>query len=103
MPTFSGEISLNPRPVYNNQSLNSNEWNVYRSKGIHRIHLNIKSLLPKIDEIRQIAERTKAAVTGMTESKLEQSIFQSEIEIDNYDLLQCDGKKRWSCCVLYKK
>ena len=103
MPTFSGEISLNPRPVYNNQSLHSNEWNVYRSKGIHRIHLNIKSLLPKIDEIRQIAERTKAAVTGMTESKLDQSIFQSEIEIDNYDLLQCDSKKRWSCCVLYKK
>ena len=103
MPTFSGEISLNPRPVYNNQSLHSNEWNVYRSKVIHRIHLNIKSLLPKIDEIRQIAERTKAAVTGMTESKLDQSIFQSEIEIDNYDLLQCDGKKRWSCCVLYKK
>ena len=73
LPTFSGDISLNPGPVYNNQSLYSNEWNVYRSKGIHLIHLNIKSLLPKIDEIRQIAERTKAAVTGMTESKLDQS------------------------------
>ena len=72
---FSGDISLNPGPVYNNQSLYSNEWNVYRSKGIHLIHLNIKSLLPKIDEIRHIAERTKAAVTGMTESKLDQSIF----------------------------
>ena len=73
LPTFSGDISLNPGSVYNNQSLYSNEWNVYRSKGIHLIHLNIKSLLPKIDEIRQIAERTKAAVTGMTESKLDQS------------------------------
>ena len=75
LPAFSGDISLNPGPVYNNQSLYSNEWNVYRSKGIHLIHLNIKSLLPKIDEIRHIAERTKAAVTGMTESKLDQSIF----------------------------
>ena len=73
LPTFSGDISLNPGSVYNNQSLYSNEWNVYRSKGIHLIHLNIKSLLPKIDEIRQIAERSKAAVTGMTESKLDQS------------------------------
>ena len=73
LPTFSGDISLNPGPVYNNQSLYSNEWNVYRSKGIHLIHLNIKSLLPKIDEIRHIAERSKAAVTGMTESKLDQS------------------------------
>ena len=73
LPTFSGDINLNPGSVYNNQSLYSNEWNVYRSKGIHLIHLNIKSLLPKIDEIRHIAERSKAAVTGMTESKLDQS------------------------------
>ena len=46
------------------------------------IHLNINSLLPKIDEIRYIAERTKAAVIGITESKLHESIFQSEIQID---------------------
>ena len=73
--TFSGDISLNPGPVYNNQSLQSNEWNVSISKEIHLIHLDTKSLLPKIDEIRHIAERTKAAVTGMTESMLDQSIF----------------------------
>ena len=56
---LSGDISLNPGPVYNNQSLHSNEWNVFRSKGIHLIHLNVNSLLPKIDEICYIAERTK--------------------------------------------
>ena len=50
---LSGDFSLNPRPVYNNQSLDSNEWNVFWSKGIHLIHLNFnKCLLPKIDEIR---------------------------------------------------
>ena len=64
---FSGDISLNPGPVYN-QSLHSNEWNVLRSKGIHLIH-------PKIDEICYIAERTQAAVIGITESKLNKSIF----------------------------
>ena len=89
----SGDISLNPGPVYNNQSLNSNEWNFFRSKGIHLIHLNVNSLLPKVDEIRYIAERTKAAVIGITESKLDESIFQSEIGIDNYDLLRC-GRNR---------
>ena len=40
------------------------------------------SLLPKTDEIRYIAERTKAAVIGITESKLHESILQSEIQID---------------------
>ena len=28
---LSGDISLNPGPVYNNPSLHSNEWNVFRS------------------------------------------------------------------------
>ena len=71
----------------------TNEWNVFRSKGIHLIHLNVNSLLPNIDEICYIAEHTKAAVIGITESKLNESIFQSEIEIDNYDLPRCDRNR----------
>ena len=63
---LSGDVSLNPGPVYNNQSLDSNECNVFKSKGIHLIHLNVNSLLPKIDEICYIAECTKAAVIGIT-------------------------------------
>ena len=98
---LSGDISLNPGPVYNNQSLHSNERNVFRSKGIHLIHLNVNSLLPKIDEIRYIAERTKAAVIGITESKLDQSIFQSEIQIDNYDLLRCDRNRNGGGVACY--
>ena len=66
---LSGDVSLNPGSVYNNQSLDSNEWNVFRSKGIHLIHLNVNSLLPKIYGICYIAECTKAAVIGITESK----------------------------------
>ena len=57
------------------------------------IHLNVNNLLSKVDEIHYIAERTKAAVIGITESKLDKSIFRSEIQIDNYDLLRCDRNK----------
>ena len=98
---LSGDISLNPGPAYNNQSLHSNEWNVFRSKGIHLIHLNVNSLLPKIDEIRYIAERTNTAVIGITESKLDESIFQSEIQIDNYDLLRCDRNRNGGGVACY--
>ena len=80
---LSGAISLNPGPIYNNQSLQSNEWNVFRSKVIHLIHLNVNGLLLKVDEIRYIAEHTKTALIEITESKLDES----EIQIDNYDLL----------------
>ena len=64
------------------------KWNVFKSKGIHLLHLNVNSLLPKIDEIRYIAECTNAAVIGIAASRLNKYIFQSEIQIDNYDFFR---------------
>ena len=90
---LSGEISLNPGPVYNSQSSCSNEWNVFKAKGIHLIHLNVSSLLPKIDEIRYIAGRTNATLIGISESKLDETILQSEIQISSYELLRCDRNR----------
>ena len=99
---ISGDISLNPGPVYNSQSSCSNEWNVFKAKGIHLIHLNVNSLLPKIDEIRYIAARTNATVIGISESKLDETILQSEIQIANYELLRCDRNRNgegFACCI----
>ena len=45
---LSGEIDLQPGPVYDSQSSSSDEWNVFESKGIHLILLNTNNLLPKI-------------------------------------------------------
>ena len=55
--------------------------------------MNINSLLPKIDEIRYIAARTNAAVNGISESKLDETILQSEIQISSYELLRCDRNR----------
>ena len=93
MLILSGDISLNPGPVYNSQSSCSNECNVFKAKGIHLIHLNVNSLLPKIDEIRYIVARTNATVIGISESKLDKIILQLEIQISNYELLICDRKR----------
>ena len=90
---ISGDISLNLGPVQNYELLDPNEQNVFKSKAIHLIHLRINSLPPKIDGILYIAERGNAAVIGITESRLDKSIFESEIQIDNYDLLQCDRSR----------
>ena len=59
---LSGDISFNPGPVYNSQSSYSNEWNVFKAKGIQLIQLNVSSLLPKTDEIRYIAAHTNVAI-----------------------------------------
>ena len=33
------------------------KWKIFKKKGMHILHLNINSLLPKIDEIRFIAKQ----------------------------------------------
>ena len=100
MLTLSGDISLNPGPVYSSQPSCSNERNVFKAKGIHLIHLNVNSLLPKIDEIRYIAACTNAAV-GIPESKLDETILQSEIQIPNYELLRCDRNRNGGGVACY--
>ena len=44
---LSGDINLNPGPA----TVNNHSWDVFKNRGFHVIHLNINSLLPKIDEI----------------------------------------------------
>ena len=90
---LSDDISLNPGPKNNLQPLDSNEWNVFKSKGLHLIHLNINSFLSKIDALRYIANSSNAAVIGISESKLDKSLLQLEIQINNYDLLRRDRNR----------
>ena len=90
---LSGDINLNPGPLHNLQSLDHDEWNIFKHRGLHFLHLNINSLLLRIDELRHIARLTNAAVIGIFESKLDESVPTSEIQIDEYDLLRCDRNK----------
>ena len=64
-------------------------------------HRNANSLLLKTDEICYIAELTNAAVIRITESKLKKSIFQSEIQIDNYILFRCDRNRNGGGVACY--
>ena len=57
------------------------------------MHLNINSLLPKIDKLRYNARFSNATVVGFSGSKLHKSITYSEILIDNYDVLRCDRNR----------
>ena len=58
------------------------DWKAFNKRGLHLIHLNINSLLSKIDELREIARKTTATVIGITESKLDGSVLDEEINID---------------------
>ena len=55
----------------------------FGKKGLHFVHLNVRSLLPKIDEIRLLV--CKAEVGGLCFT-----VCDSEIEIGNYSVVRKD-------------
>ena len=66
------DISLNPGPNRTNHQL-TEDLKVFKNRGLHFIHLNINSLLSKIDELREIVKASNVTVLGITESKLDDS------------------------------
>ena len=56
---------------------------------MHFIHLNINSILPKIHEIRYIAKLKNATVIGLSETKLDNAVLNSELEIVHCSKLRC--------------
>ena len=98
---LSGDISLNPGHFSNPQLFKQEEWQAFSNRGLHLIHLNINSLLPKIDELRDIAKRTKAAVIGISESKLDSTVLDPEIYIDNYEILRFDRNRHGGGVACY--
>ena len=60
------------------------------------------SFQKKNDKIHFIAQHVKGPVIGITKFKLHECIFQTEIQIDNYDLLRCDrnSNRRGVACYV---
>ena len=96
---LSGEISLNPGPIQNDH-LKEN-WKTFRNRGLHFIHLNINSLLSKIDELREIVEISNPTVIGITETKLGNLISDSEISIDGYCAILRDRNSKGGGVICY--
>ena len=65
----------------------------FKNIGLHFIHLNINSLLSKIEELRFIAKSTNAAVMGICESKFDASVLEQETSIDNNKILRRDRNR----------
>ena len=90
---LSGDIGLNPGPVQQDKMQCLNEWNTFKNRGLHFIHLNINSLLPKFEELLHIAKSTNAEIISISESKLDASVLDPEISIDHYKVPPCDRNR----------
>ena len=59
-------------------------YKCFKKYGLHFVHINVHSLLPNPDELYIIANKSKAAVIGMTKTWLDDSVGDFEIELLGY-------------------
>ena len=59
--------------------------------------------MPKIDEVRYIANITNVSIIGISETKLDETILSSELEVDGYDLVRLDRSRRGGGVACYIK
>ena len=72
-----------------------------QKKDLHILHLNINSLLLKINEILFIAKKSNASVIGISGSELDQYILNSEVDIEGYDVIKMGLSRRGGRVTCY--
>ena len=67
---------------------------MFKNRGMHFIHLNVNSLIPKIEEIRHLAKLTNASVIDTSEIKLDGSVLNNEVAIEGYDVIKVHRSRK---------
>ena len=65
------------------------------------MNLNINGLLNKIDELRCIARSSNVAVIGITETKLDYTVYDSEVTVDGYNIARNDRNRNGRKVTFY--
>ena len=60
---------------------------------MHFLHTNINSLLPKVDKLKCITNKTTATIIGITEQKLDHTVPDLDVNLPGYDILRCDRNR----------
>ena len=63
---------------------NNSKWIFFKKKGLHILHLNINSLLSKINEICFIEKQSNVCIIGISESKPDSVTINSKLDIEDY-------------------
>ena len=58
------------------------QYELCKKKGLHFLHINARSLLPKLTDAHLLVQRTNSAVLAVTETWLDESMTDSESELD---------------------
>ena len=81
--------------------MNVNISELLNKKDLHFFHININTLLPKIYGLKCISSKTKAAINGIAESKLDHTVSDLEVNLSGYDILLCDRNRNGGGVACY--
>ena len=75
-----------------------------KSRGLHICHINIRSVVKNIDQLKFKVQGTKLHIIGCSESWLHPDIDSAQVSIPGYDLIRCDrtGRRGGGVCVYVK-
>ena len=77
------------------------QYELFKKKGLHFLHINARSLLPKLTDARLLVQRTNAAVLAVTETWLDESVTNAEIELNGYIVNRKDRNRKGGGVCLY--
>ena len=89
---LSRDISLNVGPC-EVQFIDGKTCEPLKIRDLHFCHLNVNSLLYKIDELRNITYYIRPAILGITDSKLDSSFTDAEVNINGYSKIRKDRNR----------
>ncbi|PIK33157.1 hypothetical protein BSL78_30028 [Apostichopus japonicus] len=88
-------------PTLTDNNCDNDIYDCFRTKGFHCIHLNARSLTPKMSEVRLIASETKPSVFGISESWIDDSVTNCEIEIPGFSVIRNDRNRHGGGVCIY--
>ena len=69
------------------------DYNCFKGKGLDIAHLSIRCLLPKLSQLNPTIKDTNAAVLSFSETWLDDSISDKEVEIEGYNIVILDRNR----------
>uniref|UniRef100_A0A3B3BNA3 Reverse transcriptase domain-containing protein n=1 Tax=Oryzias melastigma TaxID=30732 RepID=A0A3B3BNA3_ORYME len=97
---LSGNIQPNPGPPLDHIGTP----NDFKSRsGLGILHINVRSLLPKLDLIKIWVKSTDTDILVLSETWLNKSVPDKEISLTGYNIFRCDRPKKGGGVAIYIK
>ena len=77
------------------------EFHEFKQKGLKLLHLNFRSLVRNISEIKLLLSQNDVHILSVNETLLDNSVLNNEIEIEGFQILRKDRNRNGGGVAIY--